>query len=61
MQEKIHRQNSHERSEKCGREREQKPGEQSHDSTEQGKSDNPSLHQLLYIPALRDIIIFRVF
>lgn len=60
MQEEIHGQYCHERGEKRRRQREYHPSNHPHNGAEQDKADDPSLDQLLNIPALRDVVILGV-
>ena len=61
MEEEIHRENCYKRSKKCRRERENYKGNHPHNGTKKYKSDNPSLNQLLNIPAFGNIIILGIF
>jgi len=61
MQKEVHGQDRHERGEKSGRERKEHPGDNSHNSAEKNESDDSAFDELLDVPALGNIIIFRGF
>lgn len=60
MQEQVHSQNPHERSEKSGREREEHPSDSPHNGTKEGESDDSSFDELLDVPAFRDIVVLGI-
>ncbi|EKD44286.1 MAG: hypothetical protein ACD_71C00187G0008, partial [uncultured bacterium (gcode 4)] len=61
MQEQVHGQNRHERGEESGREREEHPGDGTHNGAEEEESDDSSFDELLDIPTLGNVIVLGGF